>query len=309
MNKVLVTGINGFVGEHVARHFASNDYEVTGTARQDLPNPSVADSLDDYQQVDLLDETSVRRLDLNSIDAIIHLAGRSAVGESFDKPQEYLTQNTLMTYNLLDHAKSSGFNGRIVSVSTGALYDPARPLPLAESSRTAPNSPYAIGKLSAEAVAMYFRQRGLDTVIARPFNHIGPGQGNGFLLPDMYTQIHSLEHGDSIKVGNIETRRDYTDVRDIARAYAMLVEAEKLHHSIYNVCSDRSFSGAQILEIIKKVAKLEDITTFVDATKIRPNEIMDIRGSYNQLHKDTGWTPEIDIRQTIADFIEREEKK
>lgn len=309
MNKVLITGINGFVGEHVARQFATSNYEVTGTARQSSPYNTVIDTLNDYKQVDLLDDSSVEQLNLDNINAIVHLAGRSAVGESFEKPQEYISQNALMTHNLLDHAKNSGFDGRVITVSTGALYNPNQPLPLTETSRTAPNSPYAIGKLSAEAVALYFKSRGLDTVVARPFNHIGPGQNGGFLLPDMYKQLHTIEPGKPIHVGNIETRRDYTDVRDIARAYNLLVEAEKLNFPVYNICSNKSLSGKEILDIIKQTAQLEDIPTFVDPKKLRPNEIMDIRGSYDRLHQDTGWSPEININQTIADFVDREEKK
>lgn len=309
MNKVIITGINGFVGEHTVREFNTHNYEVVGTARQSTPNAAVKNELSDYQQIDLLDVDSVKTMSLEGVRAIIHLAGRSAVGESFDKPQEYITQNAVMTYNLLSHAKNSNFEGRMVAVSTGALYDPNQPLPLAETSATAPNSPYAIGKLSAEAVTLYFRQRGLDAVVARPFNHIGPGQNTGFLLPDMYAQLQAAQPGESIQVGNIETRRDYTDVRDIARAYRMLVETEKLNYSLYNVCSDKSLSGAQILNTIKEVSRLEDISTTINPAKIRPNEIMDIRGSFERLHNDTGWSPRIDIHQTIADFVAREKNK
>jgi GDP-4-dehydro-6-deoxy-D-mannose reductase len=210
-----------------------------------------------------------------------------------------------MTYNVHNHAKETGFKGRIINVSTGALYDPTQPLPLEEKSRTASNSPYAVGKLSAEAVALYFRGRGIDTVTARPFNHIGPGQGRGFLLPDLYAQLHEAESGDTIRVGNLDTRRDYTDVRDIARAYSDLVEAEKLNYSLYNVCSDKSISGFQILDIIRKVAGLEDINALVDPSKLRPNEIMDIRGDYSRLYNDTGWTPSVSLEETIADFVAR----
>ena len=306
MNKtVLVTGVNGFVGEHVSRRFNDLGYDVVGTARQDTPSEKVADELNDYHQVDLLDHEAVKDLDLERFTGIVHLAGRSAVGESFDKPREYLTENALTTYNLHDHAKESGFDGRIVSVSTGALYDPNQQLPLTEESRTASNSPYAAGKLSAEAVASYFRGRGVDSVIARPFNHIGPGQDTGFLVPDIYAKLRNDGYSGTIQVGNLETRRDYTDVRDIARAYSDLVEAEVLNHGLYNVCSDKSLSGLQILDIIKKVAGLEGVTTVVDPSRLRPNDIMDIRGSYSRLQRDTGWSPAKDIEQTIADFVNR----
>lgn len=305
MKKVLVMGINGFVGEHVSRRFNELGYEVVGVARQDSPTDKVDDTLSDYHKLDLLDVNSVNKLSLDGISAIIHLAGRSSVGESFEKPREYITENSLMTYNLHDHAKAVGFDGRIITVSTGALYDPRQPLPLEEESRTASNSPYAVGKLSAEAVALYFKTQGVDTVIARPFNHVGPGQGGGFLLPDMYAQLRNTDADGAIRVGNLDTRRDYTDVRDIARAYSNLVEAEKLNHTVYNVCSDRSLSGLQILDIIKNVAGLKGVDALVDPSRLRRNEIMDIRGSYDRIHQDTGWVPSIDIRQTVADFVDR----
>lgn len=302
---VLVTGINGFVGEHVAKRFNHLGYDVIGTARQDAPEAEVASSLSDYHSADLLDQSSVNKLSLTGVKAVIHLAGRSSVGESFDKPTEYITENSLMTYNIYSHLKDTGFDGRVVSVSTGALYDPNQQLPLNEESRTASNSPYAIGKLSAEAVALYFRNQGIDSVVARPFNHIGPGQGKGFLLPDMYTQLRNASPDRAIRVGNLDTRRDYTDVRDIARAYSDLVETEKLNFSVYNVCSSKSLSGFQILDIIRKVTGLDDVSIEIDPSRLRPNEIMDIRGSFDLLHTDTGWAPSRDIHQTIADFVKR----
>ena len=300
---VLITGVNGFVGKHVADRFQSLGFEVTGVARQQSPGLEVASSLDNYIAADMLDAQAVNRLSLDGVSAIIHLAGRSSVGESFQQPGEYITQNPLMTHNLFDHAQRQGFEGRIVSVSTGALYDPNQPLPLSEESKTAPNSPYAIGKLSAEAVALYFKSRGIDAVIARPFNHIGPGQGTGFLLPDLYSQLHSSEYGQTLRVGNLATRRDYTDVRDIARAYSDLATAQSLGRSIYNICSGKSLSGLEITGIIKDASGRQDVQTTVDPAKVRPNEILDIRGDYSQLHADTGWDPQIDIRQTVADFV------
>lgn len=309
MNKnVLITGVNGFVGEHVPRRFRDLGYDVTGTARQDDPSDKVADALTEYRKTNLLDSDSLKDLDMQRFSGIVHLAGRSAVGESFTKPHEYLSENAIMAYNLHDQAKEAGFKGRIISVSTGALYHPNQELPLTEESLTASNSPYAIGKLSAEAVTSYFRGRGVDSVIARPFNHIGPGQGTGFLLPDMYAQLQAAEAEGVIKTGNLETRRDYTDVRDIARANSDLAEAERLNHMVYNVCSNRSLSGFEILDVIRRVAGLEKIKAVVDPAKLRPNEIMDIRGNYDRIHLDTGWAPSIDIRQTIVDFVHGQHK-
>lgn len=204
---IIITGVNGFVGDHVVDTFRQDGFDIIGVARDKDPNDRVKSKLAAYVSCDLLDQESVKHLDLTNVRAIIHLAGLSAVGKSFDQPRQYIADNTLMTYNLLDRAKSDEFSGRTVVVSTGALYKPEQQLPLREDSQTQANSPYAIGKLAAEHVADYFHARGLDTVTVRPFNHIGPGQGEGFILPDLYKQLTECGASNNIHVGNLTTRR------------------------------------------------------------------------------------------------------
>ena len=301
--KIIVTGVNGFVGEHVVNTFKQDGFEVVGVAYDQVANEKVSDALDGYISCNLLDENAVANISLENVRSIIHLAGLSAVGQSFEQPRRYITDNALMTYNLLDHAKSTNLPGRVVVISTGALYDPHQPLPLGESSKTGATSPYAIGKLATEHVVSYFRNRGLDTVAVRPFNHIGPGQGLGFLLPDLYSQLVAAKDGGEMMVGNLDTRRDYTDVRDIVRAYKSLALAGSLGSDVYNICSGRSMSGREILKILQHSTGIENVDITIDPAKIRPSDVMDIYGDSSRIHKELDWTPQIPIEQTIRDFV------
>jgi NAD-dependent epimerase/dehydratase len=301
--KIIVTGVNGFVGEHVVDTFKEDGFEVVGIGSDNNPNEKVAHKLDTYVSCNLLDVDSVNNIDLNNARAIIHLAGLSAVSRSFDQAQRYISDNAVMTYNLLDHAKTSNMQGRAIVVSSGALYDPNQPLPISEESATSPTSPYAIGKLASEHVVDYFRNRGLDAVIARPFNHIGPGQKEGFILPDIYAQLSSVGSGGEIQVGNLNTRRDYTDVRDIVAGYKALALAESLDHNLYNICSGKSLSGKDILALVERIGGYTDIKVSIDPSKIRPSDIVDIYGDSSRIRNELGWQPQYDIEQTITDFV------
>lgn len=305
MDKVIITGINGFVGEHTARQFKERGFEVIGVGHDDRPNEKVASLLSEYIGCDLLNEVHVtERLALNDgIVAIIHLAGLSNVGESFNQPQRYLTENGIMTHNLLAKAAADDMRGRSVVVSTGALYNPDQPLPLSEEAKTNANSPYAVGKLMTEHVAHYHKSRGLDVIVARPFNHIGPGQGLGFILPDLYNSLEKAKESGKVTVGNLKTRRDYTDVRDIARAYFTLATADGLQHDTYNICSGTTLSGEEILRTVQEIMDLHDVSITVDPDRIRPNDIIEIYGDASRIHNETGWQPEINIKQTIADYV------
>lgn len=301
---IVVTGINGFVGEHVAREFKSRGFFITGIGHDGAANEKVSSLIDTYISCDLLDEDQVgSRLTFGGVRAIIHLAGLANVGQSFDEPQRFMTENGIMTHNLLAKAMSDGMEGRTVAISTGALYDPDQPLPLTEESKTYPNSPYAVGKLMSEDVVRYYRSLGVDAVIARPFNHIGPGQGLGFLLPDLLAQLKSVKETGKLTVGNIKTKRDYTDVRDIARAYAELALAPSVQYDIYNICSGQSLSGEAILNHLKHTTGITDVRVEIDPARMRPTDIDDIHGNASRLNNELGWTPVIAIEQTIEDFV------
>ena len=301
---IVVTGVNGFVGEHVAREFKNRGFSVVGVGYDKEPNERVATLLEKYVACNLLDEEDViASLSLKGVRAVIHLAGLAAVGQSFDQPQRFMTENGVMAHNVLAQAARDEMKGRVVAISTGALYDPNQALPLNEDSKTNPNSPYAVGKLMSEDVVRYHRMRGIDSVIVRPFNHIGPGQGPGFLLPDLLEQLRAAKETGTLLVGNIKTKRDYTDVRDIARAYAELALAPSLKHDTYNICSGKSLSGETILAHLQEITGIKDVKIEVDPARIRPNDIEDIYGDSSRLTDALGWKPEITIEQTIKDFV------
>lgn len=305
--EIVVTGVNGFAGEHLARHLQELNYAVRGVGREQCPGENVGPYLDYYQSADLLKSGDTQKIVFKNAAAIIHLAGLASVAESFEKPELYKTGNAEMTNNLFESATEQGFSGRIVVISTGALYDPSQPMPLNESSVTTQGSPYAVGKIRAEEVIKKYASEGLDTIIVRPFNHIGPGQGNGFLVADLYDQLlkASASGESSILVGNLATRRDYTDVRDIVKAYAKLATAESLDHDTYNIASGASLSGFEILQYLKGALNLTDIDPIVDPSKVRPTDAMDIIGDASRLSGELGWSPLSNPEKAIEDFVAR----
>lgn len=297
--KVVITGVNGFVGHHLARELHSQGVSVIGVSYEDALFDSLVDVVDEYFSVDLVNEWP----DVGPVDSVIHLAGFAAVGPSFDAPQKYINGNSAMVTNLCEYYLRQETKPRIIVVSSGTIYSPNQSMPINESGDIGYNSPYSVSKILNENQCKYYRGRGLDCVVVRPFNHIGPGQAEGFILPDLYKQL-SESTSDNILVGNLETRRDYTDVRDIVRAYAKLALAPTLSDDLYNICSGRSLSGVEILETLKKCMGKENVTTTVDESKIRPNDIPEIIGDSSKLQNEIDWHPEIPIDQTIADFVQ-----
>ena len=198
---------------------------------------------------------------------------------------------------------------RIIAISTGAVYDPLQELPITENSALVADdktNEYVISKKLMEQSVLQFNDKGLRCIIVRPFNHTGPGQLPGFLLPDLYEQMsQSQESGQPMLVGNLETKRDFTDVRDVARAYVELAmcDDEKLEHNIYNVCSGKSVAGKTVLEMLAKAMNIVDFRTISASNKKRKNEVMDIYGSHDRISAATGWKPDFDIQQTIEDFV------
>lgn len=305
MPNLLVTGVNGFVGQHLVRELHARDCRVIGSGQSEPADGAISDLLDEYIACDLVDTKQVERLPLDKVDAVISLAGLANVGASFDRPDEYKHVNIAVLATVCERLLELGLTSRVIAISTGAVYDSNQPLPLSEDSKTVQEgSPYAQSKLLMEQAALDFRARGLGCVVARPFNHTGPGQRPGFLLPDMYQKIRNYQAtGEPIKVGRLDTKRDYTDVRDIVRAYADLALAEQLEHDTYNVCSGRSVPGQTIVDLLCKELGAENIKIEVDQSLLRPNDPPELYGTYDRLKAAAGWQPTIPLDQTIKDFI------
>lgn len=298
--RVVITGINGFVGHHLTHYLAQKNISVIGIGREQSVQPTLKNVVDEYHAADLAKQWPA----MQNVDAVIHLAGLAAVGPSFDNPQQYINLNSAMVTNMCEYFLKQDTKPRIIVVSSGAVYDSEQPMPITEDSRIGYTSPYAVSKNLTENQCHYYHNRGLECVVVRPFNHIGPRQAPGFILPDFFKRINEAEANATIEVGNINTKRDYTDVRDIADAYTRLALAPELSHSLYNVCSGKSLSGLEILDMLKKAVGKPEIKFEINPELVRPTDIMDIYGDSSRLREELDWQPTYSIEQTIKDFVD-----
>jgi GDP-4-dehydro-6-deoxy-D-mannose reductase len=296
------------VGHHLARKLHELGHIVVGVGYDPEPTEKNKPILEKYIRCDLTEADDVKRLELYGTDGVIHLAGLANVGMSFEKPAEFIGANTSMVVNLLQHALEQKSAATFVVISTGAVYDGNQPMPITENGGgVSHNSPYAISKLATEYLCDYYQSRGLSCVVTRPFNHVGPGQGPGFLVPDLAFQLQKVKAGeaDEVIVGNLETKRDYTDVRDVVNAYiALAASNSKPKESLYNVCSGSSRSGEEILNLLINAFGFSSPPKVrVDEARLRPNDPKDIRGSNARLSQEFSWQPTIPLEQTIKDFV------
>jgi GDP-4-dehydro-6-deoxy-D-mannose reductase len=300
-----VTGVDGFVGRHVARLASRRGWRVVGLARATELDGDLRSFLADYIPVDLRNEWPLA----GKVDAIIHLAGLAAVGPSFGRPQQYIEWNSAMVTticeSILSNSQGRARPVRVVGVSSGAVYDSAAATdPLDEASPVAASSPYVISKLLVEQQLAYYAKRGLDTLVVRPFNHIGPGQNaQGFLIPDLAANLRALAPGDTLAVGDLSTERDYTDVRDVADAYLRLAEAPHHEHLVYNVASGTSRAGLEMLGLLANAMGIPMPSMKTDPTRFRATDARRIVGSATRLRSEFGWSPTVPIERSIIDFV------
>lgn len=303
MQSILVPGVNGFVGQHLARELSSNGLSVKGVGREQEVNPAIKAFVSDYQQCDLSSAEDVTKLNLSGIDGVINLAGIPQVGSSFGAKQEYYQTNVNSHILLISRLRTLGNRCRILAVSSGAVYSSDQPLPLTESSRLIyedEGSPYAYSKVLLELALSERIKAGEDIIIARPFNHTGPGQGPGFIVPDISKQAL---FSDRIEIGPQNTRRDYTDVRDVVRAYRLLLDAGSLGENVFNICSGKSISRDEVLDMVLGEIGKKNAHIHPRSTLGRSNDPLELYGDHSRLTAITGWKPEIPLVQTIHDLI------
>ncbi len=297
MTIALVTGATGFVGPHLVDHLTASGDTAIGS---DPANP-------ESRGPDLLDFDGWRDLVASaSPDVIYHLAGWSDVGASWSNPRQVWRVNTEGTMAVLEAAAAANV-GRVIIISSADVYGPLDPasMPILDDQPTNPASPYGASKAAAEVLAHQFhRAHDLDVVIARPFNHIGPGQAPGFVVPAFARRIAEAElaGGGEVRHGDLSARRDFTDVRDTVRAYRLLAERGVPGRS-YNICTGHDVAVSETLEHLRSMATVE-ITTSIDESLLRPIDVPVHRGSAERLHHDTGWTPTIPLDQTLADVLD-----
>jgi GDP-4-dehydro-6-deoxy-D-mannose reductase len=256
--------------------------------------------------VDLLDADGTRAaIAAARPDVVYHLAALAHVGRSWGDPGATLAQNQAMTLNVLEAIRTEAPGAMLVAVSSGEVYGPPASLPVDESAPLRPQNPYAVSKAAGDLLAGFYADaHGLRIARCRSFNHSGPGQPALYALASFARQVAAgLEAGDDpirVVTGNPDARRDYTDVRDVVRAYRLLAAAGG--SGVVNVCSGRSASARELIAALGRAAGVE-IDHVVDQALVRAHEVMEIRGSAARLHKLTGWQPEIPLEKTLADSV------
>ena len=306
MKRVVVTGCGGFVGPYVTAVLSARGYEVWGVdVRENVEDPS----LGRYVSCDLSHREAVDALLREAApQAILHLAAQSSAGKSLKEPFATLTRNIIPTLNILEYARTAGKGVRILAVGSGDVYGAAAPgeLPLVETRAPRPGNPYALSKAIQEQIsAQYASAYGVDVVVTRSFNHTGPGQRDTFVLPSFARQIAEIRAGlrePLIDAGDLDLKRDFTDVRDVAEAYAALVEKGR-PGEVYNVCSGVSRGLRALLE---KMCAMAGITPEirVDAAKIRPSEAGELRGDPSKIERDTKWRARTPIEATLESLLD-----
>lgn len=299
--KILVTGACGFVGKHVLNELAAAGHEAVGmdvgAAPAQLPPHR-------FISANITDADAVAGIVANlAPDACLHLAGWSFVGNG--NPRTVLDVNLMGTVNLLDAFRNIRSTARILCISSAQVYGmTARTIPLREDEPFNPGTFYAVSKAAADQLALlYAKAYGLEIMVARPNNHIGPGQSPQFAIPSFVRQIKSIRKGAPavMKVGNLDNHRDFTDVRDVARAYRLLLEKGQSGKA-YNVTSGHEMRMGDILNRLCELAGIKP--EFVrDPELYRP---LDHNPGLNfqRLRDDTGWAPQIAIDQTLRDILE-----
>jgi GDP-4-dehydro-6-deoxy-D-mannose reductase len=309
--KVLITGAGGFVGGHLLTYLNETaGMTLHGTlASESERRPALEALCPNLWIVDIRDPAAVQAvLDAIRPDRIYHLAGQAYVPRSFEDPWDTLETNIRGTLNILEAVRVLKLHTRVLVVGSAEVYGAVRPeqLPLTEDTPFAPSSPYSVSKVGQDMLALqYALAHHVFTVRVRPFNHIGPGQNNRFAVSNWALQIAEAERGQRepvVYVGELEAARDFTDVRDVVRAYVLAINQGE-PGAVYNVCTGQAYSMKVILNKLIALSKVP-IEVRVDAGRLRPTEIPVLVGDCRRLRERTGWQPEIPIDQSLRDALD-----
>jgi GDP-4-dehydro-6-deoxy-D-mannose reductase len=297
LKRLLVTGRHGFVGSTLARMVAS----VASLREWRL--------IDVPTNLDLLDRAATDVLVGEGMpDAVIHLAAQSSVAESFKDPAATLNVNLMGTLHLLQALKQAGFRGRMLYVGTGDVYGTVdeTALPVVETHAPAPRNPYAVSKFAAETLCrQWVFTEDMQIVLARPFNHIGPGQSTLFAIADFARQIVEIRHGrrePTIAVGDIDLTRDFADVLDVVRAYFALLQSG-VAGEVYNVCSGTERSVRSLLQRLIEIAGMQ-VHIAADPSRMRKSEQRRMCGSAAKIRGATGWIPTVPLEQSLQRVLD-----
>lgn len=303
MKKILVIGYSGFVGPYIAKEFINNGYTIFAC---DITNPTVEIKGVTFFQINILNFEEVKSL-LHKVkpNFIINLAAISSVGTSWKYPQKTIEVNVIGSLNLLEATLTLEEKPRVLFVGSSEEYL-SSDSPLREYDKLNSNNPYGISKLTQEKFAeLYRKQHGLKIYCVRPFNHTGIGQSDSFVLPSFCKQVAEIQkngNGGTIYVGNLSAIRDFSDVRDIVKAYRLIIESDN-DEIIYNVGSGETYSLLELLEYIISLSN-QKISIVIDKTKFRPVDSPYVCCDYELINKNLGWSPKHKIKDTLVEMYE-----
>jgi GDP-4-dehydro-6-deoxy-D-mannose reductase len=312
MQRVLITGITGFAGSHLAEHFLADrpGVEVFGTYRWRSRRENIEGIEGKVRllECDLSDMTAVRNaLETSRPDAIYHLAAQSFVPSSWVSPLQTLTDNIAGQTNIFEAVRSLGLDPAIQIACSSEEYGLVLPdeVPIKETNPLRPLSPYAVSKVAQDFLGyQYFMSYGIRAIRTRGFNHTGPRRGEVFVTSNFAKQVATIEAGKApavIKVGNLDAVRDFTDVRDMVRGYVLATEKGK-PGEVYNLASGKAITIRAMLDKLIALAKVE-VKVETDPARLRPSDVEVLIGDYSKFHADTGWEPKIPFDQTLEDLL------
>lgn len=302
---VLVTGASGFVGSHLLDWLSQRGAQVVVAWRRPDGRPPHPVAGVRWADVDLLKRTAVASAlaEINP-SAVYHLAGAAHVARSWLLVRETYEGNVLATHHLIEGLRAHSLSPRVLIACSAHVYAP-QSHPLREDDELEPASPYATSKLATEMLAARaWSDDGIPTLIARAFNHVGPRQEPSYVAPSIARQIALIESGQAepiLTMGNLEPRRDLTDVRDTVRAYGAMME--KARPGVpYNVASGRAVAVRELVDAFVARARCA-VSLVQDEARFRPNDVPLLVGSHERLRAETGWEPQISLDQTIDDLL------
>jgi len=307
--KVLITGVTGFAGSHLAEYLLNKGLEIYGTIRWRSKTDNIDHIKDKINLVyaDIRDSHSIEEV-INEVrpNYVFHLAAQSFVPMSWRAPNETLETNIIGTANLLEAIRKYKPDARIhvagSSEEYGLVYEDE--VPIKETNPLRPLSPYGVSKVAEDLLArQYHMSYGLHTIVTRAFNHTGPRRGEVFVVSNFAKQIESGKREPVIYVGNLEEKRDFTDVRDMVRAYWLAINKCEPGEA-YNICSGKSWKISTVLDMLIEMSYVRNIEVRQDPSRMRPSDVPLLEGDCTKFNQLTGWKPEIPFEKTLKDLLD-----